>query len=133
MTISNYDDIIDSRDVIARIEKLESEQAELVEMLNNGDITESEMQAFDKEGGAELDALRELAEEAEQYAPDWNYGATLIRDSYFTYYVMELLADIGDLPRDIPSYIVIDEEATAENIKMDYTAVDFEGITYWIR
>ncbi len=46
---------------------------------------------------------------------------------------MEMLSDIGDLPRDIPHYIVIDEDATARNIQQDYTSVDFDGATYWVR
>jgi hypothetical protein len=40
---------------------------------------------------------------------------------------------IGDMPKEIPSYIVIDWDATAENIQADYTSVDFDGVTYWIR
>jgi hypothetical protein len=113
--ISNSDDVIDSRDVIARIDELENDE--------NLDLVEV----------AELDALKALAEEAEQYAEDWSYGSTLIRDSYFTDYAEELCKDIGQLPRDIPDYIVIDWEATAENLKADYTSVDFDGVEYWVR
>lgn len=45
----------------------------------------------------------------------------------------ELCKDIGDIPRGMPSYIEIDWEKTADNLKVDYTAVDFDGETYWIR
>jgi hypothetical protein len=111
--ISNLDDVIDSRDVIERIEALQ--------------------ETSDPEEKEELEILEELAEEASNYAADWVYGETLIRESYFTEYVMEMLSDIGDLPRDIPWYIEIDEEKTAENIKQDYTEVDYDGVTYLIR
>lgn len=114
-TIDNTDDVIDSRDVIARLE-----------YLRDGDgLTDDEK--------CELDALIKLDEEGRDYAPDWEYGATLIRDSYFTDYARELLEDCGDIPKDIPHYIAIDWDRTAENIRVDYTPVDFGGITYWVR
>lgn len=47
--------------------------------------------------------------------------------------MQELLEDIGDIPRDMPHYLVIDWEATARNIAVDYTQVDFDGVTYYIR
>jgi len=74
-----------------------------------------------------------LAEEACGYSSDWPYGAILIRDSYFVEYTQELLTDIGDLPRNLPAYIEIDWEKTAENIQVDYTSVGFDGVVYWIR
>lgn len=122
MTISNMDDVIDSRDVIARIEELEG-------------LIADEAIADVKRGAAleELRPLKALAAEGENYAPDWEYGAALIRESYFTDYAKELLEDCGDLPRGLPHYIAIDWEATARNIKVDYTEVEFDGVTYLIR
>lgn len=81
----------------------------------------------------ELKALNRLADEASGYADDWHYGATLIRESYFTEYAENLVSEIGDMPRELPSYIVIDWEATAKNLKADYTEVDFDGVTYLVR
>lgn len=89
--------------------------------------------ALDDDEADELKALEALASEAEDYAADWAFGATLIRDSYFTDYAEELVKDIGDLPDKISSYIVIDWEATAGNLKADYTSVDFDGVAYWVR
>ena len=136
-TISNNDDVIDSRDVIARIEELQGELANLEAPCEDRDsITDDDKQAlvdWCEEYQPELAALLALQSEAEGYAPDWRYGAPLVRDDYFTDYAMELLADIGALPREIPAYIVIDEDATAENIKVDYTSVEFDGVKYWIR
>jgi antirestriction protein len=42
-------------------------------------------------------------------------------DEDFAY---QLLEDCGDLPRDLPSYIVIDWEATARNIMFDFMEHD---------
>lgn len=155
--ISNAEDVIDSRDVIARIEELEETRDDLQTSADDAasdredladDADDSARQDADKafaaandslaewresEDAAELKALTEFAAEAADYADDWRYGATLIRDSYWTEYVEELLRDIGDLPQNIPSYIVIDWEATGENIKVDYTSVEFGGVTYWVR
>jgi hypothetical protein len=134
--ISNSDDIIDSRDVIARIEHLESE---LLDAGTAFDLEKDELTGTTHDRGDlqelqdELDKLKALQEEAEPYAPDWQYGATLIRDSYFVEYCEDLVKDIGDVPRELPHYIAIDWDATAENIKVDYTSVDFDGVTYWIR
>ena len=128
-----HDAVIDSRDIIKRIEELESTQADLVERLSNGEISESDMKAFDDEEGKELDMLREFAAEASQYSSDWEYGETLIHEDYFVEYCMEILKDCGELPTNIPWYIVIDEEATAENLKPDYVKLELDGQTYYMR
>jgi hypothetical protein len=81
----------------------------------------------------ELFTLESLADEVSDFAADWEHGETLIRESYFVEYCKELLYDCGDISHDIPDYIVIDWEATAENLKADYAEVDFCGETYLIR
>jgi hypothetical protein len=113
------DDVIDSRDVIARIEELETDKALALE----------DDQDFDEE---ELDALIALREQCEDYG-DWPDGTTLVAWSYWEKYVQELCEDIGDLPRNMPDYIVIDWQATADNIAQDYVEVDFDGESYYIR
>ncbi len=121
--IDNSDDIIDSRDVIARIEELEAI-----------DGIEEQIDALvESDEATELVALRELQSEAEGYSDDWRYGACLIRRSYFVDYCEELCKDIGDLPKEIPHYIEIDWKATADNIEADYTSVDFDGVEYLVR
>jgi hypothetical protein len=130
--LDNYQDVIDSRDVIARIESLREEREEYQERDRTEPLTKSWSQANPEEA-QELAALEKLAEEASGYAAGWQCGEMLIRDSYFTEYARELLEDCGDLPKDLPHYIHIDWESTARDIRMDYTAVDFAGVTYWIR
>ena len=110
--------VIDSRDIIERIEELQA-------------MKDSMQQDVDE--GKELDMLREFAAEASQYSSDWEYGETLIHADYFTEYCMIILKDCGDLPTNIPWYIVIDEEATAENLKSDYVELELDGQTYYMR
>lgn len=149
MTISNTDDVIDSRDVIARIEELETERERWVaedtlsrpcarDQLSPRTeiVTLASADAWAEEfsdEAKELAALKALAEEGETYAPDWESGEALIRDDHFQRYAEEMVSDIGDLPKEIPHYIVIDWEATAKNIQQDYTSIDFDGVTYWVR
>lgn len=80
----------------------------------------------------ELAKLKAFADDLEGYG-DWEHGETLIRESYFTEYCEELCKDIGDLPQDIPGYLVIDWEATVNNLRVDYTESDFDGVTYLMR
>jgi len=80
--ISNHDDIIDSRDIIERIDELENMS---LDEDGNG---------LDEDETKELEILYALAKEGEDYSPDWKYGETLIRDTYFKDYAMDLAEDI---------------------------------------
>ena len=119
--ITNDMDVIDSRDIIERIEELESFIEDNVNE-NSDDITEWK---------EELRILAELAEEGENYSPDWNYGSTLIHENYFEQYMDEMLEDCGYIPKDIPCYL--DITVNYDMLKWDYTELDFDGETYYIR
>ena len=74
----------------------------------------------------------------EKWRGDWYPGA-MIADRHFRDYAREMLEDCGDIPRDLPSYIEIDWEATARNIRLDYTPIEVEHpkmsrkLTFWVR
>jgi hypothetical protein len=92
----------------------------------------------DADEGAEYALLQELLSDLEGNGGDhdWRgswYPIGLIRDSYFVTAMQELCNDIGDVSKDLPSYIEIDWEATARNLRVDYSSVEFEGVTYWYR
>lgn len=114
---SNTADVIDSRDIIARIEELEEEAVDGIPL---------------EEDRTELASLRKLAEQAEGYASDWKYGEALIRDSHFETYAQELAEECHELPAHWP-FRCIDWEQAARELQQDYTAVDYDGVTYWIR
>lgn len=138
-TITNSDNTIDSRDIIERISELQGELESLQENVDDAEgeddvaTAKEDLSDWQEENQEELDNLKSLAEDAEDYCEDWEFGATLINESYFINYCQELVSDIGEMPREIPSYIVIDWEATAENLMVDYTAVDFGDTTYYVR
>lgn len=120
-TLDNIDHrgIIDSRDIIARIEEIETE------------IIPPMTAHIDAETNAELDGLRAIAEEG---IPDWQYGATLIREDSFEDYARELAEDIGAIDRDASwplSYI--DWTAAADALKMDYSTVEIDGDDWYYR
>ena len=119
--ITNDMDVIDSRDIIERIEELESFIEDNVNE-NSDDITEWK---------EELRILAELAEEGENYSPDWEFGSQLIHEDYFEQYMDDMLEDIGDIPRNLPCYLTITIDYDA--LKMDYTSIDFNGETYFVR
>ena len=115
MDSDNNSDIIDSRDIIERISELEDG-----ETLNENDQEE-------------LDILVDLAVQAGD-SPDWKYGETLIRDSYFVEYAQQLAEDTEAVNADAmwPNNH-IDWEAAANELKLDYFTIDYDGVYYWMR
>jgi len=127
-------DVIDVRDVIARIEELERELDD-----DNMPVTRAIVDGDDvARRRHELAQLQAIMDELkgyggdEQWRGDW-YPAQLIDDAYFVEYTQDLLADCGTIPRDLPSWVEIDWERTARNIREDYSAVEVDGRTYWYR
>lgn len=161
-TISNTDDVIDSRGVIERIEELQTERdyldteyseandaleaaednpaqleesGQTIEELRTiaADAREAVDNWNNSEEAQELAALEALQEEAEGYCRDWTYGAQLIRDSYFEQAMDEIIEDCygSQYSKDLPSFMSITLDYNA--LQSDYTAVEFDGVTYWVR
>ena len=157
-TLDNMQDVIDSRDIIARIEELTEEREDLTSTIENleeqisdldtdnaedckqlDELTEelekarAHLNEWDTDNAEELKALTDLQDEAE-YSPDWEYGEALIRRSYFQDYAQELAEDCGML-KDCDSWPnrCIDWEQAARELEQDYMSVDFGGVEYLIR
>ena len=139
--IDNTDDVIDSRDVIERVEELESELAELGENIDLAEDDEERKEArealrdWNDNNLDELKSLGDLCAEGEGATSEWSDGTPLINDNYFTEYTEELCKDIGAIPSDLPWYISnhIDWDGVAREIQIDYSSIDFDGTTFWIR
>lgn len=129
--ITNDADILDSRDIESRISDLEESRAASTEYAEENSLPD---EWATSEEGEEYAALVALRDEAEGYCPDWRDGAALIRDSYFTEYAKQLADDIGaiDSAASWPTNC-IDWEQAADELKQDYTAVNFDGVEYWVR
>jgi len=157
-TPTNSDDVIDSRDVIARIEELEAEREELADAVDEAQsvVTDAGLNRLDddefeaaqedakaahialadwdaSEEAQELKDLLALQDGAEGYS-DWRDGATLIRDSYFEDYAQEFAEDIGAINANASwPNSCIDWAQAASELQMDYTSVEFGDVTYWVR
>jgi DNA repair exonuclease SbcCD ATPase subunit len=155
-TIDPSDKFIDSRDIQSRIDELEAEreeleaeleeaQEELSSLVIKEDENEEEtaqeivekakekLEDWDADNKNELDELESLKDEVKNCSSEWSHGVTLINDNYWTEYVQELVSDIGDMPKEIPSYIEIDWDKTAENVAADYSTVDYGVSTFYVR
>ena len=141
-TIENTEDVIDSRDVIARIDELtdqlEAEHEAQETTLSFEYWLQDENNSQNPDDITEYRALLALADEAED-SPDWIYGETLIRRSYFVDYIAELINDCYEMPKEMNSgqwpyrHMTIDYEAAANEAEQDYMSVDFDGVEYLIR
>jgi len=126
---------LDTRDLQARLEELESEREDFQNTVNDAEegeekqTAQEELDVWEGDNLEELEALRELKDKVSE----WDDGNTLIPEEDWIDYVQELLIDIGDLPSDLPWYIEIDWDRTAENIAQDYSTVDYLGTTYYYR
>ncbi len=151
IAIDSGSDTIDSRDVIERIEEMKGEREALEEAVTEARealaavkrpkkalkvaLVEAAiaLDEWDADNGDELKSLRELNDEGDKASGEWEDGATLINEDYWDDYCMGLVQDIGDLPRDLPDYLVIDWTATAANLSQDYTQIEWDGNTFYVR
>jgi len=115
--INNKQDVLDSRDVIERIEELQDDEMEL-----------------DEKEKEELEALLYLAEQGAECSPDWEYGEALVRETYFQEYAQDLAEECGLIPDDNKwPCTCIDWEHAAKELKYDYAGIEYNDITYYIR
>ena len=104
-------EVFGSRDVEERLQEL---------------LSEEELEEEEQE---ELKELQELKEECEHYG--WEYGITFIRETYFKDYAREIFDETNEVSDNLRSYI--DYESFADDLEMDYSEVEFRGITYYWR
>ncbi len=79
-----------------------------------------------------IKAIQDLKNEIN--SREWFHGITLIRDNYFAEYAEQLAEDIGAIdPNASWPLNHINWEFAAEELKSDYSSVEFDGETYWYR
>lgn len=125
--ITNSDEVIDVRDVIARVEELETRGATVAD-------DESE-----EDEVMELATLRGLLEDLagnggdEEWRGDW-YPVTLIRCTYFEDFAREEAEQLGLIDSNAKwPHTCIDWGRAAEELQDDYSSCDFDGIDYLYR
>lgn len=83
----------------------------------------------DEDNEDEIELLKKFIEELKKYNAIRN-NALLIDESYFEEYCEEMCEDLGYISKDFPNWIVIDWEATADNLKHDYNEIVFDETIY---
>lgn len=134
--VNNTYDVIDSRDVFEKVDELESEigglkeDSSYLEDLYNPGTLESEIDELEEE----LKPIKAFADELKEASTESQDGETVVRGSFFETYAQELADDLG-LTTDSDTWPLyhIDWDAAADSLKQDYTEVDFDGVTYFIR
>lgn len=137
-------DIIDTRDLIEKRDELK--QSILDSFLENFEhyedqtddfddilFEEEEIQSWKEDWEDELEQIEEINKIEDEIGGEFDYGCTLVSEDYWEEYVEDLLKDCGYISKDLPSWIEIDWEATANNVKVDYTEVEYQGQTYYGR
>lgn len=151
--IDNTQDMLDVRDIIAHFEGLETALLERFneQQVMEGDDTETDdvesahfinwlaQARADDEEAEEYFLLKKLLEDMadngggdEEWRNAW-YPVTLIQDSYFEDAMDEMVEDCygNQYTKELPSFMTITLDYNA--LQMDYTSVEYDGVTYWYR
>lgn len=82
----------------------------------------------------EYEQISDIDEIEDQMGPDFEYDTYLIpEDEFDEDYVREMLEDIGYISKDFPWWIEIDWSKTADNVRTDYSEIEYNGTTYLYR
>lgn len=154
--ITNTDDVIDVRDVIARVEELETDAEcqcgdtrDLHQTVREDGQSSEECEhdgcgclSFYFANEDERDEFKRLtallADLAgnggdEEWRGSW-YPLTLIRDLHFEDYAENLAEELGYMDRNTTwPYNHINWGEAADELLIDYTSTDFDGVTYYYR
>ncbi|MBC9706010.1 MAG: hypothetical protein H9W81_13760 [Enterococcus sp.] len=85
--------------------------------------------AFEPNGEDFVSDMRILATEIENFQNE--HSPTLIHEDYFTESIQDLVGDIYGLTmKKMPSFLTIDWEDTADNLRPNYFEVKLDGKTY---
>ena len=140
-------DILDTRDLNKRLNELEDEREALEESLTeerieaehcdpdekeeyDDNVTDAieALQEWDDEYKEELDELYTMRDEI----PEWRHGEALIAEEDFAEYAEQLADDLYGVENHWP-FNHIDWDAAADELKSDYSSIDYQGTTYLYR
>ena len=133
--------ILDTRYLAERREALKQEildsflenfphYEEMTESFEDIRFEEEEIESWKEDFEDELKEIEEIDDVENELGSEFEYGVTLVDVDDWEEYVEELLEDIGYIPKNFPSWIKIDLEATANNVKVDYMEVTYQGNSY---
>ena len=73
-----------------------------------------------------------FAEELERCADNYAAGVLVVSESYMVSFAAELAEDLGLVSEGWPSSFV-DWDQAGDALKQDYSAVNFRGVTFYVR
>lgn len=128
--ISNTADIIDTRDIVERVEELKSNLHNFyVDGEASWDAEDPDVIEYNLLSGV-LNVVRDYSEDTPED------GVALIRESHFRNYAEQYWEDIRDTGNRTGNqwpYTHIDWDAAADDLRMDYTELEYDGVTYFFR
>lgn len=121
--IENEDDYADNQnDIDSKLEEIAEKENEIQEC-------DFEYNRYSEEL-AELEKLKdEISENSDE---GFEYGIQLIHENYIDDYLDELLDGCGYIPKDMPTWIKIDWQATYDNMKEDYNEIELNGNKFYV-
>ena len=122
---------------IVNDEDYEDKQCDIDNKLEEIAEKENEIQECELEynrHSEELAELEALKDEIESNSDEgFEYGIQLIHESDIDDYLNDMLIDCGYIPKDMPSWVEIDWDATYGNMKEDYNEIELNGNTFYVR
>ena len=139
--------ILDTRDLDKRLNELEDERDDLEDSLTEArieakDCDPEEEEEYDDNVIDAIEALKEWDEEYKEeldelYAmrdeiSEWRHGEALIAEEDFAEYAEQLADDLYGVEQHWP-FNHVDWDAAADELKSDYSSIDYQGSTYLYR
>lgn len=95
-------------------------------------LDEEEIESWRDNWHTELEVIEAINELENSVGSMWEYGVTLIEEDDFEDYCQEFVEDCGYISKDTPQLIKnnIDWSGIADDMKQDYTEVDFREKAY---
>lgn len=134
-TVDLYADVIDVRDIIARVLELRDERDEYNEKMGSPDAWDWVPDGEPEELAMLEGILSELAGYGgdEEFEGDW-YPMQLVAESYFQEYTQNLAEECGMVDTNARwPMTCIDWEQAARWLQNDYSSIEIRGFTYWYR
>lgn len=155
--ISNCDDIIDTRDLIAHVDDLYDtlfsmhedyiqalydagdypdghDEDEIKEALTSEHPLDTFIEECEDSEADEYKSAKAFLDDVESNTSEARHGETLIAEDYFQEYAEQLADDIGAIDANAGWPMNhIDWAAAANELKHDYSEVTWDGHTYLVR
>lgn len=137
---------LDTRDLIEKRDSLKQQildsfletfehYADMTDSFEDIRFEEEEIENWKQDWSVELKEIEEIDNIENEVGREFESGCTLIDESDFEEYCEDLCVDLGEIPKDLPAYIEnnIDWGGVANDLKIDYSELEYQGTTYLFR